>query len=504
MRFDQKLQKLRKASGMNQEALADKLNVSRQAVSKWESGASYPETDKLIQMSKIFNCTLDELVNDSDTDKSIINNSVKKKNMYLDSFIEFIAKSVNMFSSMKFWDLIKALIELIIIALILVGISAIVWIIGGTVINDIIFGFYIENEFLWNIVAFIRNLILGCYFAVIASIDFIIYLQIYKIRYLDYYDKLVYEYDQKKRNEEVVETEKINDVVIDEVKEEKIESKKQDRIKLDKKKEDKIVIRDPNHRPFAFLSPIAKFIVALFKLFLGFIGALFVGSLIFFVISFVVSIYLATLNDMFGGVIIGLFGVIVFNILIIELIYKAITSIKVNFKRVLIQSLICIIISSIGAGIFIVSLKDIDFIEYGDNNYYVENIESVKFDNEVNVLDISELHYGNSVLVVDEKLSDTLEIKISYNKDLTEYKYEVIDNRIILDTEYKVDTIKKAADYTLNNLKNNKIMLFDLYDVPFVEIKGSREDIESIVKYLRDREDVIYTDQNQDGIYHSW
>ena len=71
MKIDEKLQKLRKASGLSQEALADKLNISRQAVSKWESGVSYPETDKLIQMSKIFNCSLDELVNDTETDKSI-------------------------------------------------------------------------------------------------------------------------------------------------------------------------------------------------------------------------------------------------------------------------------------------------------------------------------------------------------------------------------------------------------------------------------------------------
>ena len=53
MKFDEKLQKLRKASGMSQEVLADKLGVSRQAVSKWESGSSYPEMDKLIQEGNI-------------------------------------------------------------------------------------------------------------------------------------------------------------------------------------------------------------------------------------------------------------------------------------------------------------------------------------------------------------------------------------------------------------------------------------------------------------------
>ena len=49
MKFNEKLQKLRKEKGMSQEALADELGVSRQAVSKWENGQVYPETEKLIQ-----------------------------------------------------------------------------------------------------------------------------------------------------------------------------------------------------------------------------------------------------------------------------------------------------------------------------------------------------------------------------------------------------------------------------------------------------------------------
>lgn len=47
---------------MSQGDLAEKLDVSRQSVSKWETGASVPELDKLIMMSKLFNITLDELV----------------------------------------------------------------------------------------------------------------------------------------------------------------------------------------------------------------------------------------------------------------------------------------------------------------------------------------------------------------------------------------------------------------------------------------------------------
>ena len=46
MKFNEKLIKLRKEKGLSQEGLADKLDVSRQSVSKWESGQTYPEIDK--------------------------------------------------------------------------------------------------------------------------------------------------------------------------------------------------------------------------------------------------------------------------------------------------------------------------------------------------------------------------------------------------------------------------------------------------------------------------
>lgn len=53
MTFGEKLSKLRKENNYTQEQLADILSVSRQAISKWESNITYPETDKLIRMSEL-------------------------------------------------------------------------------------------------------------------------------------------------------------------------------------------------------------------------------------------------------------------------------------------------------------------------------------------------------------------------------------------------------------------------------------------------------------------
>ena len=59
MIFSEKLQLIRKNKGLAQEELAEKLSVSRQAVAKWESGQVYPEITNFIQISNLFNVTVD-------------------------------------------------------------------------------------------------------------------------------------------------------------------------------------------------------------------------------------------------------------------------------------------------------------------------------------------------------------------------------------------------------------------------------------------------------------
>ena len=61
MVFGKNLQYLRQMCGMTQEALAEKLDVSRQTVSKWEMDAAQPETEKAIELCEVFRCTLDNL-----------------------------------------------------------------------------------------------------------------------------------------------------------------------------------------------------------------------------------------------------------------------------------------------------------------------------------------------------------------------------------------------------------------------------------------------------------
>ena len=82
MNFGDNLKRLRKFKKISQERLAEKVGVSRQAVSKWETGESYPEMNNILELCKIFHCNINELVNDNivdvnSLDKEIMENVVK-------------------------------------------------------------------------------------------------------------------------------------------------------------------------------------------------------------------------------------------------------------------------------------------------------------------------------------------------------------------------------------------------------------------------------------------
>ena len=66
MEFSKKIQELRNKNKLTQEQFAEKLYVSRTAVSKWESGKGYPSIDSLKYISKIFNVSIDELLSNEE------------------------------------------------------------------------------------------------------------------------------------------------------------------------------------------------------------------------------------------------------------------------------------------------------------------------------------------------------------------------------------------------------------------------------------------------------
>ena len=79
MNFSEKLLTLRKANDLTQEQLAEKLDVSRQSVSKWESGQAIPELDKIVAISAIFDVTTDYLLKSSEIDDLSVKTDMLEK-----------------------------------------------------------------------------------------------------------------------------------------------------------------------------------------------------------------------------------------------------------------------------------------------------------------------------------------------------------------------------------------------------------------------------------------
>lgn len=85
MNIAQRIQRLRKESGLSQEQLANEIGVSRQAVSKWESEQSVPDLDKIIALSEYFNVTTDYILKGKNSKTESDKNATASKILYIAS-----------------------------------------------------------------------------------------------------------------------------------------------------------------------------------------------------------------------------------------------------------------------------------------------------------------------------------------------------------------------------------------------------------------------------------
>lgn len=433
MKFGDKLQNLRKASSLSQEQLADKLNVSRQAVSKWESNASYPEMDKLIAMCKLFKCSMDDLVNDEVKDKEIINKKeTSTNNNYVTSFINFFIESFNMFFSMKLKTLIKTLVELFIIGFILFS--------GAAIILSILSNLVDQSMYYSKIASFIVTFIDT--FIVLSFM--VIFITIYKSRYLNYYLKEKYKKNQiddlNIENNESENKEKI------EFKDEKIDFKNN---------EPKFIIRD--RKESSFMNTLITLFTLCVKAFiLAFITPFVIFTFIIFIVLAVESIYLMFYNLFFLGTSIALIGGTLFIVLVLEFIYRFLFNSKLNVKRYGIMFLISFIAIGIGGGICLVRLKDFNTINFYSTDTFNKTIEYS--DNLV----IS----SPTELIIDNNIKD-IEVSFDYNKDFEKVSLSTMmfngKRILIINDENNEGNAFDFFRYFIDNLKNNNIVIEDYY-----------------------------------------
>ena len=96
MEFNEKLQELRKGKGLTQEELAEKLFVSRTAISKWESGRGYPSIDSLKELSRFFSVTIDELI----CPEEILSAAEEEKQAFTGRTISFISNTLDLLTAL--------------------------------------------------------------------------------------------------------------------------------------------------------------------------------------------------------------------------------------------------------------------------------------------------------------------------------------------------------------------------------------------------------------------
>lgn len=408
MKLSNNLKNIRKENNLSQEQLAEKLGVSRQAVSKWESGQSYPEMDKVLLICKLFNYNIDELMNENVKEVNETKQSKVNINKYVEDFFNFITKTVNMLSAMTSKQRMKCLIEQIIVSLFLAIVFAIIGAIGASIVELMFKGLKIYFA--------IMNICEAIYIALALIVGITILLHIFKIRYLDYY-QIVREEDinnnemQNNQKDMSLENEKESDDI-------NIDIQKDDNILLDKEKE-KIVIRDPKHSISKFLIGIIKLVLLCIKFMIAFISIYFIFTFVSLVALLVLSFVFVGAGLVFWGSLFGIISAIIINFIILKLCYNFIVSKKSKKGRLAILFLVSLVLAGIGIGMVSIGMTRFNYIEDPEENNEIEEVYNVEIKDDLSI------RYPYNVEYIE---TDSNEIKIVV-KHSKYYSAEIINNR---------------------------------------------------------------------------
>lgn len=425
--LSENLKRIRKDNNLSQEQLAEKLGVSRQSVSKWENGEAYPEMDKVLQLCKMFNLNIDELLNQDL--KEVNENKQSKINVdkYVRDFLDYVTKTINLFSSMKFKDIVKCLIEQCFI-----GISIlIVVLILGMLLGNLFHGvfFFIPGEYYYSV----YNLFSSIYFVFAFIVGLCLMLHIFKVRYLDYF---------------VIKDNEVEEIIEDkkEVKEEK---------KMFERKEEKVIIRDPKDSKGGFISLLAKGILYMIKFFVLLLGISFSLSLIGFVITLVLSFVIAKTGLVFIGILLILLGCIFINLIILNLVYNFLRSVKSKTKVLMFIFVSSLIIFGSGVGLTCIGFLDFDYISEDENTNYIETVEVIKMRDD---------YYIEHMFNVEFVESDNTDLKIVVSHPDFHKVECIISNNNIWFNDYDVDGIK-IINKIIDDFNDRKIMEYGYFKV---------------------------------------
>ena len=443
--FSDNLKKIRKDNNLSQEQLAEELGVSRQAISKWESGSSYPEMDKIIQMCNKFNLNIDDLLNKDITEikgEEKVKNNINK---YVDDFLNFITDTINLFSNMSFKSKIKCLFEQCVIGFILI------------ILLTLGFGFYqiilantLEAILPYTIFRILISILNSIYFFFAVIFSLIVLTHIFKTRYLDYYLKIKNNISE----EDCGSTQKEDNNKI-----------------LFKKNENKIIIRDPKNSEYIFINDLFKFIIGIIKIFALFFNLFLCFILVVLFVGVIFTFSIVKTGIFFLGIAISLLALATLNIIVILFLFNFIFNRQSNKKRMIWSFIMALVILGSGIGLSLLGSLKFEIVKDYDSDLYSTKIEHLPMKD-----DLFFRAYNLDILYIESDNEDImLEYTIRNNCSLSISSFNDYDTLLTSYCSNKLETFKIIID------KINDYEIIDFTDnISDIKIYTTKENIEKI------------------------
>jgi len=470
-KFSLNLKKIRRDNNLSQEELADELGVSRQAISKWESGSAYPEMEKIIALCEKFNLNIDDLLHKDIREVKGEEESKRNLNKYVDDFLNFITNTINMFSNMSFKSKCKCLFEQVIIGILLLLICLIIGLFGQELIY-IIYGI-IPDKLFYLLYTILR--LLYSIFAVMTSI--LIIVHIFKTRYLNYYEKVKKDIVIEKVDNKNNSKEEIN--------------KKDNKIFLNKN-EEKIIIRDPKHSEYKFINGLFRVIVGMIKFFTLCLSIVFFLTLICLFCTFIILFLAYKTGLFFIGLLLLILSVGIINIIFILLLLNFVFNRKNDKKKMIYTFIVSLIMIGISSGLLLVGALDFEYIENNKDILKTEYIEidmrnDLMFDS---YLDIEYIESNNDNIKIEYTINKYCNINHSNLSNSIVHLWGTCDNPI------------KLVKEVISNFNDKKIISIN-NELESVKIYTTKKNIEILKKNNKDYIDDEINMQNTINYYEN-
>lgn len=433
MNFCNNLQKLRKNKNISQEQLAEELGVSRQAVSKWESGASYPEMDKLVLLCKIFNCNLDDLINKDMSQIEDLSSSKKILANFVKNIEDGITKTIKMIENFSFKEFVKFIIQILIIVLVIA-----ICRIPFSLVEDAVYNILAEyqNNVICNVFLTFFEFIISIGYSIFAIITF---FYIYKVKFLSDIEVI-----NQESNTKIVDTNKQT------------------------KSSDKYIIKSDK-------MTILEFLTMLLIWFLKFMIIVFmiptVISLLTTIVCFTLFIVLLFKGLLLTGPILITLSLTVFGVALLEIMFNFIVNKKSTYKRVFITMISSIIVFGVGVLFSMIYFSNLKLINKPSPKFKNRETEQVipmsdnlfihDYNGNINY-EVDQNMSNDEVKLVLSYYSDTITPKVNKNDDNT-YSIGVIQSKYFRMQDYIddiIDNLKKRRVYTYYGVDNIDTTIF--------------------------------------------